>query len=218
MEVKGAIFDMDGTLLESMGVWRGLRQRALISMGIQPRDDFLDAIKEMSIPEKNEYILKEYGVDFEVPENHKVLCHCLSEFYRHEAAPKEGLATFLEELKQRGVSMVVASATHMPLVEIALEAQGIRHYFTEIYSCQSVGKNKSEPDIYEMSMERIGCSKENVVVFEDALYAIKTCKKAGFTVAGIYDAYEAEQEEVKALSDVYFKAYSPAVLEQLDNL
>ncbi len=218
MKVKGAIFDMDGTLLESMGVWRGLRQRALISLGIQPREDFLDAVNGMNAQQQVEYIKQEYGADFSAAGMNEVVNNCLADFYRKEAAPKEGLVDFLELLKQKGIPMVVASATDLPMVEIALEAQGIRHYFTEVYTCPTVGRKKNEPYIYELSMERIGCGKENVVVFEDALYAIKTCKQAGFVVAGMKDAYEPDQEEVKELSDVYFETYSPAVLEQLENL
>lgn len=218
MEIKGAIFDMDGTLLESMGVWHTLRHRALIALGVQPKEDFLEAVKGMNAQQQMEYIKKEYNTDFSAVGMDELINQCLTEFYRKEAGLKEGILEFLELLKQQGIPMVVASATNLPLVEIALEAQGIRHYFTEIYTCPTVGHNKHEPYIYECSMERIGCSKENVVVFEDALYAIRTCKKAGFVVAGMKDAYEAAQDEVKAVSDVYFDAYSPAVLEKLKQL
>lgn len=218
MEVKGAIFDMDGTLLESMGVWRTMRGRMLQSLGIELKEDFHDKVKGMNAQQQVEYIKETYGADLGAEGMDKLMHQVLSEFYAHEATPKEGLVDFLKLLKSKGIAMTVASATWQPLVNIALEAQGISDYFCGVFTVPEVGHNKHEPVIYDVAMEHMGCNKSNVVVFEDAIYAIRTCKKADYVVAGVKDDYEAAQDEVKELSDVYFEAYSPAVLEQLENL
>ena len=82
------------------------------------------------------------------------------------------------------------------------------HYFEEIYSTYTVGASKTEPKVYDVVLNALGTEKETTWVFEDALYAAKTAKKAGYNVVGIYDKSEPEQEELKNLVDIYIHNYS----------
>ena len=109
--------------------------------------------------------------------------------------------------------MYVATATHRRLTEKALKTAGIDHYFRGIVTSADAGSHKSESaEIYEMAMRRMQSNKQDTVVFEDVLYAIRTAKAAGFRVAGVYDSMsEADQPEIQRLSDYYIRSYEELV-------
>ena len=112
-------------------------------------------------------------------------------------------------MKMEGVWMYVATNTDRHLAEAALKHAGIDGYFRGLLTCTDVGVGKNDsPEIYERAMCRLRGSKKDTVIFEDALHAIRTAKAAGFRVCAVYDpAAEAEQEEIKALSDYYIRSF-----------
>lgn len=104
--------------------------------------------------------------------------------------------------------MYVATATDRPLVEMALAHTGLRDYFRGIVTCAEAGAGKESPEVYERAMRRLRSGKKDTVVFEDALFAIRTAKAAGFRVAGVYDKVsQSDQEEIRRLSDYYIQSY-----------
>ena len=133
----------------------------------------------------------------------------MEDFYTHRVRPKPGLEKFLSILKMEGVWMYVATATHRHLAEKALKTAGIDHYFRGIVTSAEAGTHKRDSaDIYEMARRRLQSNKRDTVVFEDALYAIRTAKAAGFRVAGVYDVTEeADQPEIQRISDYYIRSY-----------
>ena len=133
----------------------------------------------------------------------------MEDFYSNRVQAKAGVKNFLSLLKMEGVQCYLATATHRELVRRAIAHAGLEPYFKGIITSGEVGKNKIDsPDIYEWAMKRMGGNKADTVVFEDALFAIRTAKKAGFRVAGVYDPdSEADQEEIRALSDYYITSF-----------
>jgi HAD superfamily hydrolase (TIGR01509 family) len=111
----------------------------------------------------------------------------MAEHYRTDVPMKHGVKTYLEEQKRKGIRMCIASATAEDLMEICLRRLGLRDYFEFLVSCETIGKGKHQPDVYLAAMEKLGATVENVKIYEDAKYAIRTAKKAGFHVVGIYD-------------------------------
>jgi HAD superfamily hydrolase (TIGR01509 family) len=111
--------------------------------------------------------------------------------------------------------MYIATNTRRDLVEDGLRRNGLLSYFEGIITCPEVGQGKKEgPAVYEEALRLLGGTKEDTVVFEDALHPIRTAKKAGFRVAAIYDSSsEGEHEEIKALSDYYFYHYDEITVE-----
>ena len=104
--------------------------------------------------------------------------------------------------------MYVATATDRPLAEAALKHAGIDSYFRGIITTQEAGQNKREgPEVYERALRRLRSNKKDTVVFEDALYALKTAKAAGFRTAAVYDASEPDQDEMRRLADYYIRSY-----------
>lgn len=209
MKISGAIFDMDGTLTDSMFVWKDIGRRYLISCGITPRETLLQDIKNMSMWQVASYFMDEYGLNKTHEEIYEGIDSLVEPMYRDEVFAKDGVLLLLDRFKAQGVKMCVASATDRPLVEMVLQKTGLLGYFSEIFTCNSVGAGKDNPLIYEKALEHLGTLKDETLVFEDALYTIKTAKNAGFKVVGVFDASaERHKDEIKALVDYYIADYN----------
>lgn len=206
--IKGAIFDLDGTLFDSMFIWDTIGEIFLRSIGYEPRENLNETFKTMSLYDAACYYKSEYGVTLSVEELIDGVNAMVEKYYRYEVPLKEGVVEFLETLHQKGVKMCIATATDKYLVEAALERCGISRYFSEIFTCTSVGHSKSEPVIYREALKHLGTGKTETLVFEDAIYAVKTAKEDGFTVIGVYDSHEECSEEVKELCDFFIADYT----------
>lgn len=208
-EMKGAIFDMDGTLLDSMHIWRTKGEDYLRARGLEPRAGANEATQYMSMAQIAAYFRKEYGVRDSERQIIDDLNRMVEEQYFHAVLAKEGAPEALERLARRGVRMCVATATDLPLVEAALRRTGLLPYFSAVFTCTGVGAGKDRPDIYCRAREHLGTAMSETAVFEDALYAVKTAKRAGFYVAGVYDYWEREKwDEIQAVADICIHSFS----------
>ena len=209
MRLQSAIFDMDGTLLDSMHIWDDLGARMLRARGIEPEADLHEKLKVLTPLEGARYCEETYGLPESVEEINGIFHSMVADFYAHEVQPKPGVQKFLSLLKMEGVWMYVATNTDRPLVELALKHAGLDGFFRGILTCAEAGAGKKEsPEIYERCLRRLRSTKKDTVVFEDALHAIRTAKAAGFRVAGVYDpAFEADQTEIQQLSDYYIRSF-----------
>ena len=208
MNISGAIFDMDGTLTDSMFIWKDIVRRYLISCGITPLKTLWENTKNKSAVEVTKHFREVYGLNKPTQEIANGIDAMVEPMYREGVLPKDGIFLLLDRLKARGVKMCVASATDLEIVEMVLDSTGLRPYFSAVFSCVTVGAGKDEPLIFEKALSHLGTPKDETFVFEDALYAIKTAKSIGFPVAGVYDSFsEEETEQIKALSDIYIQDF-----------
>lgn len=205
MKISGAIFDMDGTLLDSMSIWSRLGEELLQCLGVRPREgeNINEALYKTTFLDAMRYIQETYYITMEAEEMLWILDQRLDRFYREEARAKDGVRKLLEAFQKSGIRMCVATATDKALAVLGLKEAGLLSYFDAVYSCHEIGKGKESPDIYEKSFARLGTKKEETIVFEDALYAARTAKQAGFSVIGLHDESEPRQEELKQVSDYY---------------
>ena len=111
--------------------------------------------------------------------------------------------------------MCVATVTDRYLVEETLERLGVRHYFSEIFTCAEVGFGKDKPVIYQKALEHLGTEKSDTYVFEDMLFALNTAKTDGFHTVGVYDRHEVHQDELKELSDYYVLDFTDPILKTI---
>ena len=205
MKIRGAIFDVDGTLLDSMFIWDTIGEAYLRSIGYQPKENLNETFKNMSLHQAARYYQTEYGVTQSIDEIMDGVNAMLERYYRFEVPLKPGVAELLERLRQDGVKLCIATATDRHLVEAALDRCGVLSCFGEIFTCNEVGHGKDEPDIFEAALRFLGTRREETLVFDDALYAVRTAKEAGFPVAAVYDSHERSQAEVRARSDLYLE-------------
>ncbi len=207
--ITGAIFDLDGTILDSMFIWNEIGYKFLENKKIQAPPGADKEFIKMSLKQAAEYYIEHFDNTATIKDIIGDINKLVEGFYFNEVIVKPGIIEFLEHLKNRGVKMCVATATDRYLVEKALERNGILHYFSEIYTCNSVGAGKDTPVIYETALAHLGTDKATTFVFEDALYAIKTAHKAGFNVVGISDVSEPEKPEIiKSFCNIYIDNYS----------
>lgn len=202
----GAIFDVDGTLLDSMPIWENAGGKYLQTLGIVARPELGEILFPMSMEDAAAYMKKEYALSETIEEIVAGVTGVIDDFYRNQVPLKEGAEYLLQELKARGVRMVIATSGDKELVEAAFFRLGVREYFEKIFTCTEVGAGKSKPDIFLKAAEFLKMSPEEIWVFEDALHAIETAKNAGFPVAGIHDkSSERQREEIEKVCDIYLE-------------
>ena len=149
MRIRGAIFDVDGTLLDSMFIWDTIGEAYLRSIGYEPREDLNEVFKNMSLLQAARYYQTEYGVTLCVDEIMDGVNTMLERYYCFEAPLKPGAAELLAWLQKNGVKLCVTTATDRYLVEAALKRCGVLSYFGRIFTCGEVGRGKDEPHIFE---------------------------------------------------------------------
>ena len=190
MDKKFCIFDMDGTLVDSMPIWKSLGKDYLEARGHHPTQAQLAAMGPMTMLEGAAFLIETFGVEGP-PERIIDEMHAVMEnHYRTDIPLKPGIEAYLNRLKGEGAKLCVATATAEPLAMACLERLGVAHYFDFILSCETVGKGKTQPDVYLEA------------VFEDALYAARTAREAGFYTVGIPEAaYAQDWPALSALAD-----------------
>ena len=184
--VRGAIFDMDGTLLDSMPIWEHFASEYLSARGILPPVGLDSAIATFTLGEAAVYLCD----TFSLPETAEVIeagLFATADALYDRVLPKPGVPELLSLLAEAGVPMAVATMTDRPTVERTLGRLGLLSHFSHIFTCTEVGARKDTPVIYEAAREALGTRREETLVFEDAWYAIKTAAEADFPVAAVYD-------------------------------
>jgi len=203
--IKGAIFDLDGTLLDSMWIWGDVAFNYLKSHRKTPRPGLREALRALNTTEEAQYYIDEYGVDLPVEEVIIGRDNMMLELLLTEVELKPGVMSALKAMKERGIKMCIATATERRLVEPSLERHGLYEFFPKIFTCTEENTSKKYPDIYIRAAEYLGTEINETLIVEDALYAMETAKKAGFIVAGVYDKVaEDQQGKIKALCDYYW--------------
>lgn len=202
-EVKGAIFDMDGTLLDSMPVWKRLTQGYLKQFGLNVTDEEYAACEGFSQPQVAQYFADRYDLPGGAAGLMEGMDKLITSRYETIAKPKDGVIAFLDGLRARGVKMAIATLTARRHAEKALRDRDMMGYFEFMLTIEDVGISKHQPDIYLMTAEKMGLAPADCMVFEDAPYACTTAKKAGFQVCGMVEpAYAAGETELRAASDI----------------
>lgn len=209
MDIKGAIFDCDGTLIDSLGFWEIFYKKIgeVFFDGKEfypePADD--KAMRTQPVSFLGKLLHEKYGVA-ESPQALIDWCIDLFAWYYSEIVElKAGVREFLNHLKQQGIPMCIASAAETHLIQLVLGKHGVLDYFEDIISCTAVGAGKDKPDVFLTAEKFLGTPHAETWVFEDSLLAIETAKKAGFPVVGVYDVHTFGQDRARTLSDEYIE-------------
>lgn len=208
MEITGAIFDFDGTLFNSMHLWRGVKYKFFDKLGIVLTDEDREAFKNLYLMESIALAVKRFDIKMTEKELQDSFFDMMKALYLDDATPKNDIIEFLGKLRSKGVKIAIATATGERALGAVVEKYGMTDYFDAVYSTYTVGASKREPKVYDVALDAIGTDKSTTWVFEDALYAATTAKANGYNVVGIYDPSEPEQEKLKNIVDIYIHNYS----------
>jgi len=204
--IKGVIFDLDGTILDSMHIWKQLPGIYLNRMGVQTEGNLSDAMSSMSMEEGAEFLKDQYLPEMDVEEIRSGIICTIEHFYDRHVQLKSGADQFLQDVKNAGIRMVAATSSDRRIVERTLIKLGVIRYFEKIFTSTEIGVGKEKPDIYFIASEFMGTPPKDTWVFEDALHATLTAKKAGFKTVGVFDASSIKDwEKIKRNSDIYLK-------------
>lgn len=203
---KGAIFDMDGTLTDSMYIWDTAGETYLKNHGREPEPNLREKLRPLSLIQAAQLFQEHYGITDSVDEILKGFDEVVEQEYRHHVTLKPGAMELLEYLKKRGLEMAVATSSPRPIVLMVLERLGILSYFSHVVTCGDVGHGKDHPAVYHRAAELMGSDTSNTLVFEDALHAVTTASKAGYFVVGVYDESEGvHEDQIAPLCSLYLK-------------
>lgn len=207
MNVTGAIFDMDGTLIDSLGFWDILWEHIGVSYRQDPafRPDPITekAIRTLPLSEAMELLHAKTGMGANGAELLCVTDALIARFYAEEVELKPGVRAFLEHLHKQGIPMCVASATARMHLDVVLKKFDLERYFVAICSCGDGGRGKEFPDVFVEAQKHMGTARESTWVFEDSITALETAARAGFPTVGIWDRYGYAPERVKAVASAY---------------
>ena len=201
---KGAIFDVDGTLLDSMPIWEDAAARFLAGLGIRAQEGLGDIMFRMSLDEGAVYLKNTYGLDMSVEEVKAGVLGVIRDFYVNQVQPKAGVREFLKELSSRRIPMYIATSSNREHIRAAFERLGLYEYFDGMITCEEAGAGKREPTIFLLAAQRMGLAPQDIFVFEDVIHAVRTAGRAGFVTVGVYDeASASDNEAMRAESSIY---------------
>ena len=186
--IRGAIFDVDGTLLDSMKIWDDVGARYVRSRGKEPEPELNRILFTMSLADGAVYLKETYDLEETTEKIQRGILDIVDAFYHNEAQAKAGVSELLAALSAKGVAMTVATSSDKRQIRTALERLDLAKYFQEIFTCGEVGVSKNEPEIFHRAAALMGTSPENTCVVEDGLYAVRTANTAGYYTVGVYDA------------------------------
>ncbi len=207
MKIKGAIFDMDGTLIDSLGfwniLWQACSERYCGGAPFVPDEEADRYIRTVILPEAMRFVHEHCGIGESAEELFRFADDAILNFYRTTVEVKPGVREFLDYCAANGVKMCIASAGEPHLIEAVFEHCDLGKYFSGVVSCASVGKGKESPDVFLAARELLGTKMDETWVFEDSVLSLDTLHKAGFHTVGIYDSHNHDPERVRALSEIY---------------
>ena len=209
LKIKAAIFDMDGTLVDSLMIWDVLwstfGEKYLNDKTFAPTKEDDKKVRTLVLSDAMELIHNNYNLGESGAELLALANSVMNDFYENRVELKSGVREFLEHCRDNGVKMCIASATAPALIDVAIKHCGIGKYFLNVFSCDVLGKGKEQPDIYLLACDFLGEKPEETWVFEDSLTAIETATKIGMPTVGIYDRFNFGQETIRKTATEYIQ-------------
>ncbi|MBF4807610.1 MAG: HAD family phosphatase, partial [Lancefieldella rimae] len=175
MQITGAIFDLDGTLVDSMWMWRRSFGDVLEDLHINMTPDFFKRVEAISLYDGCVACIEEFNLPLSAEELYEKFLVYVQTVYSHDIESIVGAADFLQELFDAGIPLAIASSTPSRAIHVALEAQGMEKFFKAVVCTEDVGGvDKAKPDVYLEALRRLGTDKAHTWVFEDAEFGVHT--------------------------------------------
>jgi thiamine pyrophosphokinase len=209
MPMSGAIFDCDGTIVDSMGMWSTVFDVICERYGVAPDPAFFGSIETLSLRDECAALHGEKHVGTSADALYEEVCAYVTDKYEHEILTLPGCEAFLRTMHEAGIPMAVASSTPAREVRRALEAHGLWDCFDAVVSTEDVGgRDKEYPDVYLEALRRLGTDRETTWVFEDAPFGVQTSKRAGFHVVAVFNERDGRDEKaIRPYADIFVHGY-----------
>ena len=207
-EFKGVIFDLDGTIIDSMNVWEEIDFKFLEKRSIVMPKDYMEKINSMSFEESARYTIERFGLNEDT-------CDLINEWndmalyeYSNNIKLKPKVKEYLDKLKEDNIKIGLATSSPRKLFETILKNNNVYEYFDVFVSVEDVGRDKRYPDIYLYTAKKLGLSPSECVGFEDILVGVNTLKKVGFQLVGVYDeSSKKDLDEIMARCDKFIYSF-----------
>ncbi len=207
-QIEAVIFDLDGSLVDSMWIWRDIDIEFLAARGLELPDDFQRAIEGMSFTETAVYSRERFGLSESVEELKAIWNQMAMDKYSCEVPFKPGALRFLKYCKSRGIRMGIATSNSRELVAAVDGALKLSDYIEQVVTSCEVPKGKPAPDVYLEAARRLAVQPARCLVFEDVPAGIRAGKNAGMQVCAVEDAFSGDLlEEKRRLADYYITSY-----------
>ncbi|MBQ3110881.1 MAG: HAD family phosphatase [Clostridia bacterium] len=208
MDFKGVIFDMDGTILDSIRVWDKIDVDYLNARGIAVPEDYARTISTMTGVECAKYSIKRFNLTDSVEALIKEWDERALFEYANNLELKAGAKAYIERLKERGIKIALATSSSKTLYEAALRHTGVYHLFDAFVSTDETGISKRDPHVYVYAAEKLGLNITDCVIFEDVPTAVKTAKTTGAKVVCMHDErWDAFKAEMETVADKYIYSF-----------
>lgn len=205
---KAVIFDLDGSLVDSMWMWREIDIEFLGARGMELPEDFQQKIEGMSFTETALYSIERFGLTESVEELKEIWNGMALDKYSHEVGFKPGAEHFLKHCKALGIPMGIATSNSRELVQAVSDSLGLDKYIDVVVTACEVNRGKPAPDVYLKAAEKLNVPPKDCLVFEDVPAGILAGKNAGMTVCAVEDIYSLDlTEEKRRLADYYITDY-----------
>lgn len=216
---KAVVFDLDGTLVDSMGMWAEIDVEYLAKFNYSVPSKLEKEIEGMSFTETAAYFKER----FEIPDSLETIqaewLDMTRYKYQYETPLKEGAAAFLEYLSNQGIRMGIASSNSIELVQTILKSHQLEHLFDAVHTCCDVTSGKPEPDVYLLAARSLDVKPSECLVFEDVPMGITAGRRAGMETCAVWDLHSISQEtEKRALADYYIHTYYDVMNETYEVL
>ena len=206
--IEGAVFDLDGTLLDSSWVWEKVDEKFLGDRGFQVPDDYVDEISPLGDERVAVYTIERFGLNEDKDDIVREWIEMAKKEYATEVVCKPYAKEFLEELQKLNIKMAVATSSDRELFMKTLEREGILKYFQKIVTVDEVERGKGYPDIYEEAARRIKVNPHKCLVFEDILAGVTGASLGEFNVVAVFDEKSKHNwEKIKSISKYSINDY-----------
>lgn len=207
--IKAVIFDLDGTLIDSMWVWNKINEDYLKNYGYTASEELQDEITHLTLTETAIYFKEKFNITSKIDDMIHTWNNMAFDYYSNKIKLKDGVLEYINFLRDKKIKIALATSNSIPLLEVILKKNNIYHYFDAITTSEEVQKSKINPDIYLLSAKKLNVSPEECLVFEDIVQAVTGAKLAGMKVYAVDDNLPKNQkEELIKLADRYIMDFT----------